>query len=123
MVACHGKFRMLCLHSEIGEETLLGEFVAKSHAIVIHTESKIHKSTVGWLFQFHKHFVVVVTNTFLFAPHRLPCFIKSGCSHIINAKLIHQRVFFIQFHSQSARFHHSRALIINLIGGHAFVGE
>ena len=123
MVACHGELRMLCLHYEIRKELLLRKLIAETYTIVIDTETKIHKPTIGRLLHLNEKLIIMVTNLFLLTPYWLPFFIKCGSSRLIDTELIHQRVFLRQLNAQCTWVNDSLAFVIHLIDRGSFVIE
>ena len=103
MVTCHGKLRAFARHNEIVQLVLLREFIAKSHAIVVYSETNNDVSLALWLVEVYLKFVVMIANSGRFSPHRLPSFIESGglmscfCEAIHEICLIHSFAYVLVF--------------------------
>ena len=102
VVTCHGKLCVLGLYHEIGQILLLRKLISESHAVVIDTESEIHKPAVRRFLHLDEQLVVMIANVARLAPYGLPSLIKSRCGGLVDPKLIHQRVFFVEFYTQLA---------------------
>jgi hypothetical protein len=95
---------MLCLDHEIRKELLLRKLIAETYTIVIDTETKIHKPTIGRLLHLNEKFVVMVTYLFLLTPYWLPCLIEGRCRSLVDAEFIHQGVLLSQLNAQCTGF-------------------
>ncbi len=72
VVAGHGKLRILLLDGKVVEIRLCGEFIAKTHTVVVNAEAYHHEAVELRLGEFHGQLVVVVADLRLLAPHGLP---------------------------------------------------
>ena len=89
MITGHGKLSMFFFYNEVGQILLRRELIAESHAVIIHTKTEIHEASVRWFLQFHKKFIIAVTDMTVFSPYRFPSLIKSRCRCIIYPERIH----------------------------------
>ena len=82
MVARHSKLRAFFLDGEVVQAIRQREFIAKAHPIVEYTKANHHVALFCYLVQRYGQLVVVVSNLFLLAPHRLPSFVHTTCIYL-----------------------------------------
>ena len=118
MVARHGKLSLLFLDDEICEHSFLRELIAEADAVVIDAEAYLHLAVVFGLVETDQQLIIVIANTAVLAPDRMPCLVEARRCDTGEGETAHEVGTVSQLETESRRQYHGFALVIDTVDRH-----